>query len=413
MAKRFRILGRKEHIKKIKLAEYATPYPESPSDEERKITEMPCEFRNAFIRDRDRIVHSASFRKLQDKTQIFISGLNPLLRNRLTHTLEVWQISVSIARMLRTNVHLTEAIAFGHDLGHTPFGHAGEAALNHIMKEKGIKGFSHNEQSVRVASLLESPPNIIPQDPKQEIPSWPDSIGLNLTYATLEGFFKHTERFRNDCKDKELQKKFGKTYGSIEAQIVHIADDIAQNTHDLHDVWMTGAIGREDVSVIYYKYPEFFGGKTFGSGTKAEISPIIGNLILDVVNISLDNLNDKYDGDPRKYDFIKYSEEGDVFSNSLKQLVMKNAILGDEVNQMNSRGRHIIHSLFDIFIQDPYCLPNGVKSKFQPEIREKLKNTKEYEEIVIEDNEDIRVVCDYIASLTDQEAIDTFRSTLI
>jgi len=180
--KRFKVLSRQEHIQNIKLAEYATLYPENPDEEKRKINEVPCDFRNAFVRDRDRIVHSASFRKLQDKTQIFISGLSPLIRNRLTHTLEVWQISVSIARMLSANIHLTEAIAFGHDLGHTPFGHAGEAALNRIMIEHGLEGFSHNEQSVRVASLLESEPNML-LEKDHEIPAWPNSVGLNLTKA--------------------------------------------------------------------------------------------------------------------------------------------------------------------------------------------------------------------------------------
>jgi hypothetical protein len=172
------------------------------------------------------------------------------------------------------------------------------------MKEMGLKGFSHNEQSVRVVSLLESPPNITPLKKGEEIPEWPNSVGLNLTYAIQEGIFKHTDRFKDDCKDKELQKKFGKSCGSIEAQIVHIADDIAQNTHDLHDVWMAGAISREEVLTICSEYPQFFGESLFNRGTKVEISPLIGKSIFDVVDNSLKNLNNNYVDDPRKDRFI-------------------------------------------------------------------------------------------------------------
>lgn len=299
MVNRFEVLSRQEHIKSIKLAEYSTPYPETPEDEERKILEEPCDFRNAFIRDRDRIVHSESFRRLQGKTQVYISELSPIIRNRLTHTMEVWQISVSIARMLRANIHLTEAIAFGHDLGHTPFGHAGENALDNIMIESGLDGFSHNEQSVRVVSLLESKPNIFPA-PGQEINPESKSVGLNLTYATREGLFKHTDRFKEDCKNKKIYKEYdGAVDGLIEAQIVNISDEIAQRTHDLHDVWMTGAIAREDIALIFSESPKFFGDESFGI-EKSGISSIVGNLIYDVVEASLKNLNDSFDGDPRK-----------------------------------------------------------------------------------------------------------------
>lgn len=405
MARKFEVLSREKHIESIKLADYATPYPETPEDEKREIAEEQCPSRNAFIRDRDRIVHSLSFRKLQNKTQVFISGLNPSIRNRLTHTMEVWQISVSLARMLRANIHLTEAIALGHDLGHTPFGHAGESELNRIMREKKLNGFSHNEQSVRVVSSLESPPNLIPLDPKQE------SFGLNLTYFTREGFFKHTDRFLK-CKDKNLCDEFGKSYGTIEAQIVHVSDDIAQHTHDLHDIWKVKVIGDQELGPIRYDFEQFFGDKPF-NGEERDISPIIGSLIQDVVTTSLDNLNDKYGSNPGDNKFIWYSDTGDAFSEDIKNLVEEYAIRGDKVNQMNSQGRHIIRSLYDNCISDPYCLPKDVKLKFPKIIRDKLNDTKEYKKIEITDGNDIRIICDYIASLTDQEAIDIFHSTLI
>ncbi|MFZ3058727.1 MAG: HD domain-containing protein [Candidatus Methanoperedens sp.] len=408
MAKKFKVLTRLEHIKNANLAEYATPYPLNPKDEHRTIAEEPCEYRNAFIRDRDRIVHSESFRKLQGKTQVLISELGPVIRNRLTHTMEVWQISVSIARMLRANIHLTEAIAFGHDLGHTPFGHAGEIALDKIMIENGLEGFSHNEQSVKVVSSLESTPNIIQASgQEQEI----NSVGLNLTKVTKEGLFKHTDRFKKRCKDKKLCDEFGKTDGTIEAQIVNISDDIAQHTHDLNDFWKRGAIAREDIVYVFSEYGDFFGDLSF-IAEKAGISVIISVLIDDVVEQSLDNLNEKYNGNPRKQKFINYSNDGQKFSESLKQLI-DNVILSDEVNQMNARGRHIIHSLFKIYTQDPYCLPNFVKERLQATIQKDLEDPTRYCNISIKHNDDKRVVCDYLASMTDGEAIDVIQSTII
>jgi len=237
MTNRFKLVDREEYTNNIKLAEYATPYPKKPEDEKREFLEKPCDYRNAFIRDRDRIIHCVSFRKMLGKTQVFISEKNPMQRNRLTHTMDVWQISVSIARLLKANIHLTEAIAFGHDIGHTPFGHAGETALNLLMEDNDLEGFSHNEQSVRVVSSLESPPNVEFLDGDRNI-----KYGLNLTSYTIEGLFKHTSRFNEDCKNKKLITEFGKDNGSIEAQIVNISDEIAQCTHDLQDFCMANVI---------------------------------------------------------------------------------------------------------------------------------------------------------------------------
>jgi len=357
LTNKFKLVKRQEYINEIKLADFATPYPKNNKEEKRRVFEKPCNYRNAFTRDRDRILHCVSFRKLLGKTQVYISEKNPMQRNRLTHTMEVWQISSSIARMLRANIHLTEAIAFGHDLGHTPFGHAGESALNIIMENKNLKGFSHNEQSVRIVSLLESKPNY--DFIKKYVA---DSDGLNLTSYTREGLFKHTERFKNDCKDENLIIEFGNNMGSIEAQIVNISDEIAQCTHDLHDTWMAQAIRQNEIQQIQEEFPEFFGNRTF-EGDKEDISAIMGNLINDVSKASIDNLNEYYSGDSGAQKFITFSEKGDVFSKSIKKLIKNNAILSDEVNIMNSRGRHIIKSLFDIFVNDPYCLPKDIKHR--------------------------------------------------
>ena len=282
LTNRFKLVDREEYTNSIKLAGYATPYPKKPEDEKRKFLEKPCDYRNAFIRDRDRILHCVSFRKMLGKTQVFISEKNPKQRNRLTHTMEVWQISVSIARMLKANIHLTEAIAFGHDLGHTPFGHAGESALNLLMESDNLDGFSHNEQSVRVVSILESPPNVEFLDGDRAVKQ-----GLNLTGYTREGLFKHTSRFK-DCKNKELIEEFGKDNGSIEAQIVNISDEIAQCTHDLQDVCMANAITKEEIINIFDSFKNLLGDRP--SRGKQIISTIIETLITDVSKEGINKL---------------------------------------------------------------------------------------------------------------------------
>ena len=405
LTNRFKLVDREEYTNSIKLAEYATPYPKKPEDEKRKFLEKPCDYRNAFIRDRDRILHCVSFRKMLGKTQVFISEKNPKQRNRLTHTMEVWQISVSIARMLKANIHLTEAIAFGHDLGHTPFGHAGESALNLLMESDNLEGFSHNEQSVRVVSILESPPNVEFLDGDRAVKQ-----GLNLTSYTREGLFKHTSRFK-DCKNKELIEEFGKDNGSIEAQIVNISDEIAHHAHDLQDIWMAKIISEKEIHDIYSSFSTFLGKKP--DEDKQIISAIIGKLINDVTAESIKKLNENYSGESGVEKFITFSEEGDKLKNYIEKVIEDNAILGDEVNTMNSRGRYIIKSLFFMFTKDPYCLPKEIKTRFLSNLQKKLNDTKGYEKIEVSNKEDIRVVCDYIASLTDKEAIDAFHSTLL
>ena len=400
---RFKLVDREEYTNNIKLAEYATPYPKKPEDEKRKFPEKPDD-RNAFIRDRDRILHCVSFRKMLGKTQVFISEKNPMQRNRLTHTMEVWQISNSIARMLNANIHLTEAIAFGHDLGHTPFGHAGENALNLLMENYHLEGFSHNEQSVRVVSKLESYPYADFLKDEKVV-----RYGLNLTSETREGIFKHTSRFK-DCKNNELKEEFDMDFGSIEAQIVNVSDEIAQCTHDLQDVWMANSISKEQIKNIFIEFPKLLGEKP--KHGKQTISSIIGVLINDVSRESLTKLNENYSGDSGACEFITFSKDGTRLEKHIKKLIEENAILGDEVNTMNSRGRHIIKQLYSMFIDDPYCLPEKeVKRRFSSSLQKELKDTEGYGKTEVSKKEDKRVVCDYIASLTDKEAIEAFHST--
>jgi dGTPase len=409
----------------LSLADYATPYPKTSEEEGRKIIEEGCRYRNAFSRDRDRIVHCSSFRKLQGKTQIFVSGLNPSIRNRLTHTLEVWQIATSLAKTFRVNVDLVEAISLGHDIGHTPFGHSGEGELGNILDEETNRRFNHNEQSVIVAALLEESPKQV-----ENVPSKP--VGLNLSQYTLEGIYKHTLRFKRGCQDERLRNWFDITYGSIEAQIVHIADDIAQNTHDLADLWANKNIGYQHLLPIMSNYSTYFGnGDHCGKGGLAQeeldkfiekflkdgfshefSSYLVGTLTNDVRKTGISELNNKYNGKPGEYQFIKYSAETEKFVEDLKNLTHLTGINSDEVNQTNSRGRHIIRSLYDLYCDDAYCLPLVHKGKLSEEIQRIMEDTMKYKKTNITQKDDIRIICDYIASLTDQEAIERFRAIL-
>jgi dGTPase len=403
-ANSFCLLTREEHESQFKLEKYATPYPNNSHEENRDEDEKISNSRNSFIRDRDRIVHSYSFRKLQGKTQVFISGYNPLVRNRLTHTLEVWQISISLARMLKANVDLTEAIALGHDLGHTPFGHSGEAALDYLMRNR-FGGFTHNEQGIRVVTISDDEPNLIPENPDNK-----KRKGLNLTYSTKEGILKHTDR----TADKEIKEKYPSKYGSIEAQIVHAADDIAQNTHDLQDIWLANAIYEGKAALVMADYTDWLQYSKFDNRA---ISIIIDKLINDVAEESLRLLNTDYSkinnkniGETR---YIDYSRQGYSLIYDLKGLV-KDVIQNDQVNKMNSRGRQIIRSLYSLFTKDPFSLPKDIKqNKLSDDVKMRLEDIKHYEPFNLDKDNDVRVVCDYIAGLTDQEAIDILHSTVI
>ena len=185
-------------------------------------------YRSCYQRDRDRVVHSAAFRRLEYKTQVFVNHEGDYYRTRLTHTIEVAQIARTIASSLRLNVDLTEAIALAHDLGHTPFGHSGEEALNELMKN--FNGFNHNLQGLRVVDYLEE--------------RYPDFPGLNLTWEVREGIVKHSSRFDKAVKIKELAPK---DMPSLETQVVDIADEIAYDNHDLDDGLTSGLIKESEL----------------------------------------------------------------------------------------------------------------------------------------------------------------------
>lgn len=198
------------------LSPYATHSRESKG---RKIPEEPCDIRTCFQRDRDRILHSKSFRRLKNKTQVFLEPEGDHYRTRMTHTLEVSQIARTIAKALMLNEDLTEAIALGHDLGHTPYGHSGENALNAVLKEAGLKGFEHNEQSVRIVERIEK-----------------DGRGLNLTAEVVDGILNHGSD----------QMPY-----TLEGKIVRLCDKIAYINHDIDDAIRAGVLREEEIPAAY------------------------------------------------------------------------------------------------------------------------------------------------------------------
>ncbi|MBO8129149.1 MAG: dNTP triphosphohydrolase [Peptococcaceae bacterium] len=218
-----------EELEYDKLKSYAC----KSRDAKRTYDTEEHEYRTRYERDKDRIIYSRAFRRLEYKTQVYVFDVDDHVRTRLTHTLEVSRIARNIARVLGVNEDLTEAIALGHDLGHTPFGHAGEKALDEILSNNGHWGFKHNVQGVRIVDRLEK--------------KYFSHDGLNLTWDVREGILKHTklpdglppERYPTNCKDLALNIPFSTT---VEGQIVNVADEIAQRCHDLDDCWELGLI---------------------------------------------------------------------------------------------------------------------------------------------------------------------------
>ena len=312
----------------------------------RRFKTNPCFIRTAFQRDRDRIVYSKAFRRLKHKTQVFLSPMGDHYRTRLTHTLEVAEISRTIARALRLNEDLAEAIALGHDLGHTPFGHAGETVLNEIVPG----GFSHCRQSLRVVDVLEN-----------------GGRGLNLTYEVRDGILKHSKGFGNI-----IPKEPGESAQTVEGRIVRIADVIAYLSHDLDDAIRSGVIKQslvpEEVTLVL--------GDTHSSR--------ISSMIKDVINTT--RVTDK-------------GIELDISHEMLKTMLGLRAFLYDnvyrapQVHREFEKARKILFELYEYFIKNKDAFLRERKRLFE-------------EERVIEDGRTLyeRHVCDFIAGMTDRYA---------
>ncbi len=346
----------------------------------RKVEIKESAHRTAFQRDRDRIVHSTAFRRLEYKTQVFVNHEADYYRTRLTHTIEVAQIGRSMAKSLRVNEDLTEAIALAHDIGHTPFGHAGERSLHDLMEKHG--GFEHNSQSLRVVDYLEE--------------RYPDYRGLNLTWETREGIIKHHTSYDNP--DKSLLRDFlpGKS-ASVEAQIVNVADEIAYNNHDIDDGIESDLIKIEELMEIPL-FKECY--EKSRKRTKNEklirfeiVRELIGAQINDAIVTSINRLKENkietLEDVRESRTLIDYSSEMKHKNAELKKYLYLNLYQNYKVLKMQHKAERYIEKLFHAYESDIRQLP----PKFFAEVATQGEK---------------RVIADYIAGMTDRYAQDEY-----
>lgn len=348
-------------------------------------------YRNEYQRDRDRIIHSAAFRRLEYKTQVFVNHEGDLFRTRLTHSLEVAQIARSIARELCLHEDLTEAIALAHDLGHTPFGHAGQTALNNCMKDFG--GFEHNIQSLRVVDRLEQ--------------KYADFDGLNLTFETREGILKHCSVVNAESLGDVGQRFLDRTQPSLEAQLTDYSDEIAYNNHDIDDGIRYGLISLDEIRNIelFSKQYEIVNKKYPGLDDKKMIHEVIRRMInvmvVDLIDTSRQNIAGVSlgsVGDVRRQPerLMAFSDTMTEKKLELKQFLRKNLYQHYRVHRMTKKAADVIEALFNAFMDDPGILP--------PEAINHCRQLKERNG----DRGTARGVADYIAGMTDRYAIVEF-----
>ena len=343
-------------------------------------------YRSAFQRDRDRIIHSAAFRRLEYKTQVFVNHEGDMFRTRLTHSIEVAQISRTIARALGLNEDLVEAIALAHDLGHTPFGHAGQDALNACMRDHG--GFEHNLQSLRVVELLE-----------ERYASFP---GLNLTYETREGILKHCSR-ANARELGALGERFlDGGQPSLEAQVANLADEIAYNNHDVDDGLRAGlldietltatAFFREQYEAVRARWPALTGRRIIHETIRAMINRQATDL-LETSRAAIDVARPGSVDDVRGHRtaLIRFSAPMLEQHRELKQLLRRKLYRHYRVFRMSMKAQRIVKDLFDVFFDTPRTLPHDTQRRI--------------EERDGGESERARLVADYVAGMTDRFAI--------
>ena len=351
--------------------------------------------RTCFQRDRDRIIHSTAFRRLEYKTQVFVNHEGDHYRTRLTHSLEVAQVARSLARSLNVNEDLAETLALSHDLGHTPFGHAGENSLSKVMQKYG--GFDHNSQSLAVVTRLER--------------RYPSFDGLNLTWETLEGLVKHNGPLGNAGENKVVSSEVVKfsqkfdleldTYAGIEAQIAAISDDIAYNNHDLDDGLRAGLFSIRDLSVLPEVGTIF--SDTFNELPDVEesivvhesIRRLIGNMITDCLIETKRRLrefkpNSAKDIRDMGTPIVGFSGKMLKVEQSLKEFLGKHMYRHNRVTNMTNRAKRVVEELFIRFFENPDLLPIEWQQRGRGGGEDKVA----------------RSVADYIAGMTDRFALD-------
>lgn len=363
------------------MLEYA-PYAVTGSNTRgRRLSEEMPVHRGEFQRDRDRIVHSTAFRRLEYKTQVFVNHEGDLFRTRLTHSLEVAQIARCVARALSLNEDLVEAVSLAHDLGHTPFGHAGQEALNACMRDFG--GFEHNLQSLRIVDLLEE--------------RYAEFSGLNLCFETREGIVKHCS-LENAHRLGELGERFiHQSQPSLEAQICNLADEVAYNNHDVDDGLRSGLITMEQlnevglfsqhVAEVKSLYPDLSGRRLIHETIRRMINVLVRDMIetteSNIAAHNPDGLAAVRSGPP----LVGFSGVMREAQHEMKRFLRKHLYQHFEVLRMTSKARRIVSELFSAFVSDPRLLP----AQYQDEGNQP------------------RRVADYIAGMTDRYAMKEHR----
>ena len=368
------------------------PYAANPAQSRgRMYLELPPAYRDEFQRDRDRVIHAKAFRRLEYKTQVFVNHEGDLYRTRLTHSLEVAQIARTVARSMGLNEDLTEAIALSHDLGHTPFGHAGQDELNTCMKAFG--GFEHNLQSLRVVDLLED--------------NYADFPGINLTFETREGILKHCNLDHARQLGEVGERFLNKTQPSLEAQLTNLADEIAYNNHDIEDGLRSGLITLAqlaDVPVfaieyqdVIQQYPELTGRRLI----REILRRLIGKMVLDLIDssrarIQAAGVRSLEDVRQQSIPLMTYGEAMRHDKNVLKKFLRENLYYHPTVYRMTWRAHKVVRALFEAYMEDPRLLT----PKY-------LAFAKQYEADHGEAGR-ARAIADFIAGMTDRYAMHEY-----
>ncbi len=360
------------------LALFAT---KSKENRGRQYPEEDHPYRTNFQRDRDRIIHSTAFRRLEYKTQVFVNHEGDHYRTRLTHTIEVSQISRSIARALRLNEDLAEAIALVHDVGHTPFGHAGEDALNEIMREQG--GFEHNRQTLRVVDILEE--------------KYPDFPGLNLTYEVREGIIKHETFY-----DHPIPTEFSPhEKATLECQLVNAADEIAYHCHDIDDGLASDVLKEEELNQIGIwhdltknlekRYAELTPTQRRHQMVRMLINFEVSDLIEETTR-RIENYRIKTLEDVRKAEekIISFSGRAGELNGEMKQILFDKMYRHYRMIRMADKAKRIINQLFEVYLKNSDQLP--------PSFHRRPK-----------DDNIMQLICDYIAGMTDRFALQEYK----
>jgi dGTPase len=367
-----------EKIESTTLAPFAVKSRES---EGRQYPEEEHQYRTRFQRDRDRIIHTSAFRRLEYKTQVFVYHEGDYYRTRLTHSLEVAQIARSICKSLQLNEDLAESVALSHDLGHPPFGHTGQDVLNLLMKDHG--GFEHNKQSLRIVKLLEK--------------RYPEFDGLNLTWDVLEGICKHTKDEENPITSEE-----GVKYPSLEAQIADFADGIAYNAHDLDDGITSDLLDLDQLRKVALwkenedRFDEKYSGLSFKLKKYQVVRSIINELTTDLREATSKNIAyhkvtsvDEVRRAPMR--MAAFGKEVAEKNKELKKFLHKNMYSHRKVLRMEFKAGLTLDGIFAAYMKMPGLLPEAI-------LKNKTHGTLE------------RRICDYVSGMTDRYALNEHKN---